>query len=155
MSAINNIRSGGVEQRTEEVVEFFLAEYDLISEFRLQKLVYMVDEHAFEEYGGRITDLDWRCYRYGMYADRLKLCCEMVADESTYDILHIDKHPSSSKVVTHYSLSGPAYIDRDVQRICMEVHTLTSERSNYELWKATKNCDRFAVTDFEDVLSWE
>ncbi len=54
-----------------EVVKGFLERYRYLHEYRIQKLVYLAEVVSVYERGRRLTELEFKPYMYGAYADDL------------------------------------------------------------------------------------
>jgi uncharacterized protein YwgA len=69
---LNAEEGGENKEEVKEIIKAFLRKYRYLHEFRLQKLVYLVEIISKLERKSRITDADYKPYMYGVFSQDVR-----------------------------------------------------------------------------------
>jgi len=124
-----------------EVVKGFLERYRYLHEYRIQKLVYLAEVVSVYERGRRLTELEFKPYMYGAYADDLPHLLERLAEDGEVKTKKDTHHGKKTTAYMSVDESGReirSTLTEEVESIIERVHKATKSMTNEDLAKWSK-----------------
>ena len=134
-----------------EVIREFLGHYSYLHEFRIQKLVYLLDLLSTLENNHRITDADFKPYMYGSYSEDIRDTLGELSSEieTELDLQH-------GEITTKYlgNSDGGAVRQETKELIERVVETADGEK-NTDLGKWSKDTWLYKSTEYGRQMNFE
>ena len=141
-------------ERLEKVIEGFLQKHRFLHQYRLQKLVYLAELLYTERTGGdRLTDAEYRPYRYGAYSEDVKKELGSVANRPDVKAEHSRKYGNDTW--TYKSDNVDPNLPKEVEEVVDLVMKLTRKKSNDELAQFSKSTHLFEETDYDSEMDFD
>jgi hypothetical protein len=133
-----------------QLITFFAAKYkSSISKPRLMAISFYTDYRYYQLHREKLTNLSYKPYSYGMYAENITRELDNSPFEET-------KTWESGTTVPAYKLdkSGLNAVEDDLIEFFEQINNETKKVSTEKLQKFSKNVPMFKNTDYEDVAKF-
>jgi len=133
------------EVRLQDVIRSFVARYNYLHEWRIQKLVFYADMLSLSRRGYRLTSAEFKKHFYGVFSSEVREELWKMEDLTQRP----DKTPTGKDTVRFQlqgSLSAPTLSREDVSLI-EEAHQATRELTNEQLADWGKETTLWRTTD--------
>lgn len=141
------------EASAKPLLAFFINQYDRAIGFRLQKLAFYAEAVYHQEQGDRLTNVEWRPYMYGMYAEDISNALQDFQDSSeaeTTKTLYKGKC-----TVAHLSPPAEHTIADEHHEFLTGIHEETKSIDTGELMQWTKEHPLYQRTEYAEVVDFD
>lgn len=135
------------------VIKGFLREYEFLHEYRLQKLIYILDLLAVEKEGNRITNADFKPFMYGSYSEEIGDALESLERDPEVDTKP-DMHHGKTTVAYMADEIQDEEIPDNIEELIKEVIQVTKGSSNDELGNWSKETWLYNNTPYGEEMDF-
>jgi sulfatase maturation enzyme AslB (radical SAM superfamily) len=133
------------------VITGFAHYRNMLSGERTQRLCYLADAHAYEEFDERLFDVEWRPYMYGFYSEAVEKTFEDALDR--YESARTMQNGKRIRVIVE--ADAPYYLRSVEESVVGSVLSRTNGKDNTELSCVIKQDERYQRTEYDQALEWE
>jgi len=141
------------EVKPEDIIQEFLRHNRFLHEYRLQKLIYLLELLSIEENGERVTNLEFKPYMYGSYSEELSNTLEKMIREDEVEI-QPDMHRGKVTKAIMQKEDSDNDIPQDIRERISKVQNSIEKISNDELANWSKNSWLYKNTDYDDEMEF-
>lgn len=132
----------------EGIIKAFLSHHKFLHEYRLQKLVYLLELYHVSKNGEPLNSADFKPFMYGAYSEDVSSTLEELEDEiSTKKDIH---HGKRTKVYLGHNVD--ADVSEEISDLIQNICKATNNLSNDDLAKWSKQTQLFETTPYGDTM---